>query len=51
MFSSSSGYYQVRYSLLIIMYYNCEVECQVDIMENAKKGVITKETHTNVVTT
>ncbi len=51
MFSSSSGYYQFHYSLLIIMYYNCEIEFQVDTMGNAHKGVITKETHTSVVTT
>ncbi len=38
MFSSSSGYYQFRYSLLIIMYYNCEIKCQVDTMGNAHKG-------------
>jgi hypothetical protein len=33
------------------MYYNCEIECQVDTMGNAQKGAITKETHTSVVTT
>jgi hypothetical protein len=51
MFSSSSGFYQFQYWLFIIVYYNCEIECQVDTMGNAQKEAITKETHTSVVTT
>jgi hypothetical protein len=47
MFLSSSGYYQFHCLLLIIVYYNCETECQVDTMGNAQKEAITKETHTS----
>lgn len=51
MVSLSNTYYHFHKSLVITVYYNCEIKCQIDKAKTTQKELITRETNTSVVAT